>query len=388
MIARHPGTLDRPVDAPGDAVPRMTFGIIVLNGEPFTKYTLRALYPYAHEIIVVEGAAPGARNIATPHGHSRDGTLEALRQFQAEEDPDAKVTVVMAEDDGHPDGFWPGEKNEQSRAYAHRATGDYLWQVDIDEFYLPGDIERVLAMLAEDPGIEAMTFRQIPFWGGLGYLTDGWYLRRGASDFHRLFRWRPGYEYLTHRPPTVVDETGRDLRTGRWLDAAATAAAGIRLYHYSLLLPKLVLDKCDYYATADWARKTEAIEWAREGYLALHRPFRIHNEYAYPSWLERYGGPHPPQVARMVADLRAANGPIRLRSTTDIERLLDARWYRVGRSLVRLLDPVDAHLRRADRRARRLGKRGRRLVRRGLRPVKRGLRLVKRGLRLGRRPSR
>ena len=35
--------------------PRVTFGIIVLNGEPFTRYCLRSLYPFAHQIIVVEG---------------------------------------------------------------------------------------------------------------------------------------------------------------------------------------------------------------------------------------------------------------------------------------------------------------------------------------------
>jgi len=40
---------------------RITFGMIVLNGEPCVLYNLRALYPFAHEIIVVEGAAPGKR---------------------------------------------------------------------------------------------------------------------------------------------------------------------------------------------------------------------------------------------------------------------------------------------------------------------------------------
>ena len=44
--------------------------------------------------------------------------------------------MVTAEECGHENGFWPGEKDEQSRAYAARATGDYLWQVDVDEFYL------------------------------------------------------------------------------------------------------------------------------------------------------------------------------------------------------------------------------------------------------------
>ena len=41
------------------ASPRVTFGIIVLNGEPFTRYCLRSLYPFAHQIIVVEGGHHG-----------------------------------------------------------------------------------------------------------------------------------------------------------------------------------------------------------------------------------------------------------------------------------------------------------------------------------------
>ena len=40
--------------------PRITFGIIVLNGEPFVRYNLRSLYHFAHEIIVVEGAVQAA----------------------------------------------------------------------------------------------------------------------------------------------------------------------------------------------------------------------------------------------------------------------------------------------------------------------------------------
>lgn len=343
--------------ASAPARPSVTFGIIVLDGEPFTKYTLRSLYPFAHEIIVVEGAAPGARNIATADGHSRDGTLETLRRFKADEDPDGKLQIVTAEDDGHPDGFWPGEKDEQSQAYARRATGDYLWQVDIDEFYLAEDMERVFAMLQADPDIDAMTFRQITFWGGLDYVVDGWYLRRGAADYHRLFRWGPGYAYATHRPPTVLDDHGRDVRAGHWLDAATTAERGIALYHYSLLLPKQVLEKCDYYATADWAHRTGAIEWANEAFLSLHRPFRVHNVFAYPSWLERYRGRHPEQVTRMVDDLRAGGGPDALRQTADIERLLDSRWYALRRSLVRSFDPWDRRIRRVGRRPRRVARR-------------------------------
>jgi len=137
-------------------LPKVTFGIIVLNGEPFTRYCLRALYPFAHEIIVVEGAAPAAAKVATLDGHSTDGTLEILYRFKAEEDPQDKVQIITRE------GFW-SEKDEQSQAYAKRATGDYLWQVDIDEFYDPRDMQTILGMLRDDSEITAVSFEQVTF---------------------------------------------------------------------------------------------------------------------------------------------------------------------------------------------------------------------------------
>jgi FkbM family methyltransferase len=333
-----------PASGAGDVEPRITFGIIVLNGEPFTAHTIRSLYPFAHEIIVVEGAAPGAKNIATPDGHSRDGTLAELRRIKAEEDPDGKITIVTAEDEGYPDGWWPGEKHEQSRAYAKRATGNYLWQVDIDEFYRAEEMAQVIGMLRDDPSITAATFKQITFWGGLRYTVDGWYLRRGATYYHRLFKWGPGYTYATHRPPTVLDSDGRDLRTRNWLRPEDLARRGIHLYHYSLLLPKQVIEKCDYYGNAAWAVRPGAVAWAEDAFLRLGRPYRVHNVYDYPSWLQRYAGPHPEQVIEMVQEL-AATTPGELRGTDDIERLLGSWWYAPGRAILKAADPVDARLR-------------------------------------------
>jgi FkbM family methyltransferase len=361
------GAADGAVDRLHGAGPRISFGVIVLNGEPFTPYTLRSLYPFAHQIVVVEGASPAARNIATPDGHSRDGTLETLRRFKAEEDPDGKVTIVTAEDEGHPDGWWPGEKDEQSRAYATRATGDYLWQVDIDEFYRAEDVSRVVDMLRGDPTITAVTFKQITFWGGLGYTTDGWYLRRGATFYHRLFKWGPGYTYAKHRPPTVLDAEGRDVREGNWLRGEDLARRGIHLYHYSLLLPRQVIEKCDYYGSAAFAKRPGAVAWAEDAFLRLGRPYRVHNVYDFPSWLERYRGPHPEQITRMVDDLRRTR-PDELRATDDIERLLGSWWYGVGRAALIALDVLDSRSRAI---ARRVVRRGRRLGRRGGRGIAR-----------------
>ena len=325
-------------------IPRITFGVIVLNGEPFVRYNLRALYPFAHQIIVVEGAAPGAATIAAADGHSTDGTLETLRSFKQSEDLEDKIIIVTAEDAGHPNGFWPHEKDEQSQAYASRATGDYLWQVDIDEFYKPEDMQADLDMLQHDPSITAVSFKQIQFWGGFDYYVDSWYLRWEGEVFHRLFRWQPGYVYAAHRPPTVLTADGGDTRQIHWLDADAMQARGVFLYHYSLLLPKQVVEKCEYYRNAPWAQRTKVQEWVQEVFFGLKYPYRVHNVYEYPGWLERFSGAHPPQIEALRADFEAGRLGIALRPTADIEELLASPTYRLGRWMLSVLAPWGRYL--------------------------------------------
>jgi glycosyltransferase involved in cell wall biosynthesis len=323
------------------AKPRISFGMIVLNGEPFIRYNLGALYPFAHQIIVVEGAAPGATAIAGSDGHSTDGTLETLKAFKSTEDPEEKITILTAEDEGYEDGFWPGEKHEQSQAYARRATGDYLWQVDVDEFYMPEGMERIIEMLQTNPSITAVSFPMLTFWGSIHVTVDGWYLRRGASQYHRLFKWGPSHRYATHRPPTVVDGTGRDLRKLNWICAGDLEKERIYLYHYSLLFPRQVFDKCAYYQEAGWARRKEALRWMETGFLSLKRPYHVHNVYDFPSWLETYEDDTPPQVIALWRDVKGGRIQEEIRPMEDAKRLLSSFSYRLGRGMLRILDYVE-----------------------------------------------
>lgn len=313
------------------ASPRISFGIIVLNGEPFTRYTLRALYPFAYEIIVVEGAVQDAEGIATPDGHSRDTTLETLQRFKAEEDPGNKVQLITRE------GFWT-EKDAMSQAYAERATGDYLWQVDVDEFYRPQDMQAVIDMLCADPTITAVSFPVRFFWGAPDVVVDSWYLRRGGNIFHRLFKWGEGYRYVTHRPPTVHTPEGIDTRAHNHMTSDEMAQRGIYLYHYALLFPKQVREKTDYYSRASWAASQAMRTWAEDDYFQLKNPFRVFNVYRYPGWLERYRGDHPPQAQAMWDDVTAGKLAIEKRPMDDAYRLLDSRWYRVRSVIVKYAD--------------------------------------------------
>jgi len=309
------GTMDKSL--------KITFGMIVLNGEPFLRYNLRSLYHFAHQIIVVEGACLSAASVATADGHSTDGTLEVLYDFKRREDPENKVIIVSARDEGYTDGFWP-EKDEMSIAYAKRATGDYLWQVDSDEFYHEEQMPRLLALLEKERP-DAVSFPMLTFWGGLGYIVNSFYLiRDNAREYHRLFAWGPGYTYATHRPPTVIDGQGVDTRKKIWIRARDLEKKGSFLFHYSLLFPQQVFNKVSYYKE----RVPYAIDsWEESVYRRLEKPFRAHNVYQHIGWIERFKGEHPSTILKMMGDIQAGNLKVQVRDCSDIEELLSQSWY-------------------------------------------------------------
>ena len=310
--------------------PKITFGIIVLNGEPFTRYCLRSIYPFAYEIIIVEGGHEDTKSVCTPDGHSVDGTLETLYKFKKEEDTENKLTIVTK------DGFWPKkdesgrDRTPQSRAYAERATGDYLWQIDIDEFYLTSDMIKIIEMLSKDSKISSISFKQKSFWGNINYISDGCYLRRNKGGWHRIFKWAKNYKYLTHEPPTIIDENGIDLRNKKWITGEMMSKYKIYMYHYSLLFPWQVEQKVKVYKDEKPQYYAKIIDWATNNYFKISNPFRVHNVYINPSWLLRFSGEHPREIINMMDDIKRGNIKVNLRQTEDIEEILNKWWYPLG----------------------------------------------------------
>jgi glycosyltransferase involved in cell wall biosynthesis len=290
---------------------------------------LRSLYPFAHEIIVVEGASHNAAPAATVDGHSIDGTLDLLRRFKIEEDLEDKLTIVTAEDHGYSNGFWPGEKDEQSNAYARRASGDFLWQVDVDEFYHAEDIRRVATLLVSRPEISGVSFCWKNFWGGFGYLVDGWDYRdlvRRMGGIRRIFRWRPSYYYAAHRPPTVLDEKGRDLFELNWISSDETAKMRIYCYHYGMVLPTQARQKTIYYKNL-LPVCHDMPKWYQEIFLELRQPFNILHGTNPPSWLVRFRGTHPTAINSLLDDCRRNIVNLERRPVADIESLLSSWRY-------------------------------------------------------------
>ena len=101
------------------------------------------------------------------------------------------------------------------------------------------------------------------------------------------------------------------------------------------MFPKQVIEKCKYYKHAKWAQREKAIEWAINIYSSLKRPFRVHNVYNHPSWLERFHGEHPPQIIEMFQDIRNGKLNIELKQTKDIEDLLVSKYYILTRYIIK-----------------------------------------------------
>ena len=98
---------------------------------------------------------------------------------------------------------------------------------------------------------------------------------------HRLFKFEHGFKYVTHRPPTVVDRAGKNLREQRWLNGAKMKKKyHVFMYHYCLVFPKQVREKTQYYTNLySHEKNNDFRKWADNNFFELLDPFHVHNTY-------------------------------------------------------------------------------------------------------------
>lgn len=281
---------------------KLSFCMIVVNGEPFIKYNLDSLYPHAHEIIIVEGAVKKYKHAATPDGHSIDDTVNVIREYP---DPDKKIKLIQRH------GFW-SEKVEMSNAYMEICTGDYVWQVDVDEFYKSEDIEKIRCFLTENTRVTRLDLQTINFSHGFESIMKGASYSFGADKFRRIFKFKPGFRFLTHRPPKVINNDGKICSDSNVVSAEELVdRLGVYMYHYSYIFEKSVKSKAHYYSQMDWGRGCEeGTKWAEKVWANLTNPLRVHLIDFPPSWIVKFQGEHPVAVQQLIGDLDYRENPI------------------------------------------------------------------------------
>ncbi|MCK4816380.1 glycosyltransferase family 2 protein, partial [bacterium] len=254
---------------------KFSFVMIVLNGMPFIEYSLKSVYDFAHEIIIVEGAVAECMFAANGDGSSKDGTVEFIKSFS---DPANKIKFIQ--------GRWP-EKCEMQNEALKYVTGDYVWLIDSDEVYKKDDLEKIKDILKNEPSITQVNFIPDNFWKGMDYIFVSPRFFEPESHFRRLFKYVQGAYFTTHRPPTMVwadsDKTTEQMHL---LDGTTTRRMGIIFYHYSYVLNKQVKQKIELYNKYNWGDKwgINLLEWYNECFLKWTPENREQIEARYPVW--------------------------------------------------------------------------------------------------------
>jgi len=215
---------------------KLTFGIIVFNGDFFLRQVLESIYPFAHKICIAEGPVAWWRGKG--HVVSTDKTNEILRRF-----PDKKKKIQVV--DGSKCNW--REKDDQCRAWFNLVPSDtdYVVCNDADEVHTPENLERLIHYL-ERAKPTSVGFKSQSFFGGFERIIGGF---ERDHSFKRVLQYAHGCTYRTHRQPTLaiagVDIMGRDV-TGNQLHAET----GIEMWHASYVSPLGVKNKIRYYEGA------------------------------------------------------------------------------------------------------------------------------------------
>ncbi|MDZ4065205.1 MAG: DUF268 domain-containing protein [Coriobacteriia bacterium] len=289
--------------------PTFDFGMIVFNGEFLLHECLASVYDFAHHILVVEGAVeqtiqclgPDSEEV-TPDGHSTDRTLEILADFP---DPESKIRLIQK------DGPWR-DKTEMCNAYVPYIDADYIWQLDADEFYHRGDMERLRDYLAAHPETTAVNFFTNHFWGDWDHITcaedpatvEGFWGNQMA--WPRVFRHEPGSRWKNHAPPKYLSGTGVDQGARCLLGGHGTLEMGIRFYHYGYVDRGQVAYKSAYHAAWVTRKLTDWDNWQLDHSIEVV----AEGTYTCP-----FVGEHPEAVLERVR----ADAPVAVAATPEID---------------------------------------------------------------------
>jgi glycosyltransferase involved in cell wall biosynthesis/sulfatase maturation enzyme AslB (radical SAM superfamily)/predicted SAM-dependent methyltransferase len=304
--------------------PKLSFVMIVLNGMPFIEFSLKSIYDYAHEIIIVEGAVEKCLFAANEDGSSKDGTVEFIKNYP---DPGKKIRLIQ--------GIWP-EKLEMQNMALEYVTGNYVWLIDSDEVYKKRDVETIINLLTENNSITQVNFIPDSFWKGFNYTFFTPLFFDKEHHFRRLFKYVHGAKFTSHRPPTMhfpgyINST----EEMNLVDGFTTRAMGVYFYHYSYVTELQVKQKIELYNLYGWGSdwKLDMNKWYNEGFLKWMPDNRKEIEKIYAPWTGSkdsrtlpFIGEHPEVIQNFIKNYKAAESldsskPVMGKSVYDIDDL-------------------------------------------------------------------
>lgn len=173
----------------------IAIGSILLNESKFICLNLLQHYDMCDEWILVEGACKGypPRKVSL-EGLSLDNCATHIRIFP---DPQHKIRLVQH---GWTKSTGEDAKSELRNRYMRHCNSDFLWVVDIDEFYESEDINAAIQHLSDD-SIQAVTLPQVHLWKNISRFITGDYYDVSHT---RIYRHQRGMRYVSnHNFPEI-----------------------------------------------------------------------------------------------------------------------------------------------------------------------------------------
>jgi glycosyltransferase involved in cell wall biosynthesis len=263
------------------------FFTIVLDGQPYIRHHINMLktlgVPWHWHI--VEGVASlthdtawGANNGGRipenkyPLGRSVDGTSEYLDELARQYS--ANITVYRKP----PGVLWDG-KIEMVRAPLSSINQEcLLWQIDSDELWTTEQIHTMHSMFLSQPDRFAAWFWCHYFVGPDRVITTrNCYAENPGVEWLRVWRFRPGMQWVTHEPPTLAVDVGNghlnDVGRIRPFSHVETEAAGLVFHHMSYTTESQLRFKEDYYGYKGAVEKWRALQEDKSKYILLRKYF-------------------------------------------------------------------------------------------------------------------
>lgn len=207
---------------------KIAFCCIVFNGDYVIKEMIDCIYPFANQIIIVDGVV----EYWAKQGYtgSVDETVSIIENYP---DPENKIIlhkgIVCKEKTGLCQNFMQSVNSDT----------DYIWCIDSDELFKPENIRNAIKVM-EERKPEAIYLQNTTFFGGFEYILTGF---EKQYQVKRILKYREGCDYIEHRPPTLSMED----KGGLFIKNEEMKSLGVEIYHYSYVFPKQVKDKVGYY---------------------------------------------------------------------------------------------------------------------------------------------
>jgi hypothetical protein len=241
------------LDGVSDVKPtvKLSANIMALNEDFWIDKQLNHIYDFFDEIVICEGTelktSSGRigfeRDAVSVDGLSTSNMAEVIESFP---DPDNKIKYIKI-------GIC-NNKVDMNNVMYNNSTGDYVWEIDADEFYHHETMDNIKNYLSSNKDVNQINFRMHHFIDFNNSIHrdggEGW---GDNAAVCRIFRKEVGNRFITHRPPTITYKT-----PGKIITREESLQNGWIMYHYGYVFDSQVERKTSYYP--DGEEKEELIK--------------------------------------------------------------------------------------------------------------------------------